>query len=261
MTIQQIWNEFLEKLRSDSLTENDFANDTKLFLLPFLTGPATQARRSKFLSSTVEFVDGEDKGIVILTCRDDEYRFDFIVTGDCWQLSFIECITLPVAGIGISPYSNFSPLPEKEAWIRAERTVSQMVHFYCRLKKFFGTDEALSWFIDGAGEFLCAKSWVPFYTASKAFIAFCAWIESRVHGENVSIVNFTDSKCVMRFHQHLWFRVYHAASHIKTQITLTEYTGLFEYIWKDRALHAGWNITFTYSNDDTVLTFTKPMAD
>jgi hypothetical protein len=55
----------------------------------------------------------------------------------------------------------------------------------------------------------------------------------------------------------LWFDVYRAAGHIKTQISLDEYTQLFEHIWKDRAMYAGWAVRFKYDGADTVLTFIK----
>jgi hypothetical protein len=121
----------------------------------------------------------------------------------------------------------------------------------------FGVDEALSWFKDGAGEFLCAKSWVPYYKDPKAFIAFSAWIENRINKENISINEFPDSKCQLRFIGHLWFKVYNIASHIKTQISFDEYKMLFEYIWQDRATNAGWDISFQYIGEDTILSFIK----
>ena len=155
------------------------------------------------------------------------------------------------------PYATFEPLPDQEAWIRSERSISMVVSFYVRLKALYGSEKALAWFRDGAGEYLCAKAWVPYYEGSKAFIAYCAWIESRINGENVSIDEFSSSRCVLRFTNHLWMSVYHQASHIKTQISFEEYKDLFEYIWQDRANNAGWSLSFVYSDEDTVLVFGK----
>jgi len=261
MDAQTIWNEFLGKLQADSFTENDFADDMKPFLSSFLTGTAAQFRRDKFINSPADIIDGEHKKIVILACPDGEYRFDFIINAGKWQLCFIECVTLPLANITDFPYNSFIPLAEKEAWIYAERNISKTVHFFCKLKDIFGFDEALMWFNDGAGEFLCAKSWVPFYKESKAFILFCGWIETRINGENVSVDVFTDDKCALRFINHLWFRVYHAVSHIKIQLTLEEYKKLFEHIWTDRAMHAGWNVDFEYDGNDTILLFSNNLTE
>ena len=251
MDINTIWSEFTEKLRSDSLDENDFADDMK----PFLSGDAAKSRCEKFMNSPARMIDGEYKKIVILSCPDDEYRFDFLVNNGKWQLCFIEGITLPVSDINSFPYNSFSALPEKEAWINAERNISKIVYFFCKLKDAFGFDEALPWFNDGAGEFLCAKSWVPFYEGARAFIMYCCWIENRINGENVSIDIFSDVKCVICFTDHLWFKVYHAAGHIKTQLPLEEYKCLFEHIWRDRAVNSGWNVDFEYDGNDTVLSF------
>ena len=258
---QTIWNEFLQKLRHDSFAENDFTNDMTQFLSSFLTGTAAQFRREKFINSTAKIFDGEHKKIIILSCPDGEYRFDFIVENEKWKLCFIECITLPLENINDFPYTSFTPLPEKESWIYAERNISKMVYFFCKLKNIFGFDEALLWFNDGAGEFLCAKSWVPFYKESKSFILFCGWIENRINGENVSVDIFTDNKCVIRFINHLWFKIYHTASHIKIQLTIDEYRKFFEHIWTDRAVQAGWNIAFDYDGNDTILTFLIRQAE
>jgi len=82
-------------------------------------------------------------------------------------------------------------------------------------------------------------------------------MENRISGENISLEVFTDTKCVIRFIEHLWFAVYHRAGHIKTQLTMDEFKALFEHVWKDRALHAGWDISFEYDSSDTILTFVK----
>lgn len=260
MTVKEIWHEFSIKLNNDTYKETDFHLDMRSFLLSFLTGKQSELRRKKFSSSPAEFFECETKKCVILHCPDDDYRFDFKEQNGAWQLCFIEGITLPVDKVFPIPYENFIPLPEQESWIRAEREISKTVHFYCRLKELYGIVEALSWFNDGAGEFLCAKSWVPFYNGSKAFVIFSAWIEARIHGEDISVDVFTDTECRLRFKGHLWFKVYHGAGHIKTQLTLNEYTGLFKHIWMDRAYNAGWKIDFKYLNEDTILIFSKEGA-
>ena len=256
ITANELWGLFREKLRNNTFNDVDFHIDMRWFLSAFLTDESAKFRRDKFFNAPFTAVDGETKKIILVDCPDSEYRFDFIETASYWQLCFIECITLPVNGI-VEPCNDFIPLPEQEAWIKAEREISQTVHFYCKLKELLGINEALSWFKDGAGTLLCAKSWVPFYKDSKAFIAFSAWIENRINGEHVSIDHFSDLKCQLRFTGHIWFQVYHKASHIKTQLTFDEYKMLFEYIWVDRANNAGWDVSFDYVDEDTVLTFSK----
>jgi len=255
MRASEIWAQFALKLRHDTLVETDFCAETRSFLLPFLSGEGVQSRREKYADAPFTTFDGEDRKCVTLACADGEYRFDFYAEDDKWKLYFIECITLPVESIE-PPYATFVPLPEQEAWIKAEREVSRTVYFYSKLRDLHGADEALTWFADGAGEFLCAKSWVPYYKDGKAFVAYCAWIESRINGERVSIDEFSDARCVLRFAGHLWFRVYNGAGHIKARISLDEYRALFEYIWTDRAYCAGWDIAFEYQGEETVLVFT-----
>jgi hypothetical protein len=255
VNVNEIWKEFVEKLRINSLKECDFGDDMKYFLFSFLCGKDSHERREKFINSSTDMVDGEYRKSVIVSCPDDKYRFDFAVIDNKWKLIFLECITLPLNNINCFPYDLFISLPEKESWIKAERNISRIVYFFCKLRKIINLDEALLWFNDGAGEFLCARSWVPFYNDSKSFILYCGWIENRINGENISIEMCTDEKCIIHFKEHLWFKVYHSSSHLNIQISFEEYKKLFESIWLDRAFHSGWEVEFTYDGNDTILTF------
>jgi hypothetical protein len=255
MNVWTIWKEFIEKLCHDSLKECDLNDEMSPFLFSFLCGKDAQNRREIFINAPVNMIDGEFRKSIFLSCPDDEYRFDFEVNKEKWKLCYIECITLPLSNINNFPYDSFIPLSGKENWIKAEKSISKMIYFFCKLRKIFNFDEALLWLNDGAGEFLCARSWVPFYKDSKSFILYSSWIENRINGENVSVEIFSDEKCVMRFKQHLWFKIYHATGHFRTQLSFDDYKKIFESIWQDRAFHSGWNIMFEYEGYDTILTF------
>jgi len=253
MTTSEIWSTFAAKLQADSLSADDFADGMRAFLQPWLCGAAAKRRRENFLTAPARFIDGERVHSVILTCPDDEYRLDF---DEKCRLCFVECITLPLTDINF-PLTEFQPLPEKEAWIRAEQSITKTVYLYAKLRDQFGAETARVWFLDGAGDALCAKSWVPFYAPHKAWALYRAWIENRISGENVSVDEFGDDRCVLRLIKHLWFAVYDAAGHLKPQIAPDEYRVLFEHIWHDRAAAAGWDVEFAYDRGDTSLTLTR----
>lgn len=255
MTAQQIWTEFIEKLHLDSLYEDDFTGDTKSFLISFLTGDSRKFRRDMIITANAYFDIGETKYIVIAECDDSEYRFDFIVDEGKWRLCFIECITIPIKNVNTLPFTDFPAVPEHETWIRAEKNISRTVYLYNRLKESFGSEKAIEWFLDGAGEFLAAKSWIPYFDDKRAFVAYIAWCENRLNGEIASIESFDNSKCVIRLKDHLWFKVYNSASHLKLMITESEYRNLFEHIWIDRAKQSGWNVRFEYTGSDTIIIF------
>lgn len=258
MDIKILMNEFREKLASDTFTENDFAPDMRKFLKSFLTGKSRQHTREKFYNAVGKIFVCEEKYCVVLKCPDDDYRFDFKINTDGkWQICFIECITLPVHDITEIPYSDFKPY-EKESWIRAEHNISNIVYQYTKIKSQSDISHALEWFRDGAGNVLAAESWVPFYNKHKAIIAYNAWYENRINGEQVAIDEFDDDICVIRFTCHLWRRVYDSVTHIKTMITHDEYMGLFESIWRDRAGNAGLQAEFLYGdNYTTIIKFTR----
>ena len=73
-----------------------------------------------------------------------------------------------------------------------EKRITQLIYFYNQLKKFIAKKEAIKSILDGAGEVLAAKTWVPYYSTDKAFIAYISWYENRINGENVKIESFTD---------------------------------------------------------------------
>lgn len=254
-TFEQIWTEFCSKMRHDKLEPDDFVAEMQPFLSVFLCGSGAEKRREKFLSAPYKVLTGNEKQSVITHCTDDDYRFDFVQAGNTWVLAFIECITLPVADIAPLPYADFKDLPEKEPQIRSEKEISRLVFFYNRFKELQGKQKALEMFCDGQGESLCARSWVPFYSDRRSYIAYAAWMESRIHGEQVEIIKFDEKCCCLRFRQHLWRRMYTMTGHIREMISYEEYMDIFEAIWRDRASANGWLLEIRYYDEDTELTF------
>lgn len=256
-----IWNECRNKLKDDALAESDFAEEMRAFLQPLLCGESAASRRKKFLEAPYDVYESAGGISVVLHCLDDDYRLDFSCDGLSWRLAFMECITLPVLGMEAVPYSKFVPLGKKEAFIRREKEISKLIRFYLKFKELVGKEEALTMFCDGMGEYLCARSWVPFYSDGLSYIAYCAWYESRMNGENVVVQEFQENRCVVVIYNHIWRNVYFMATHLKSVIAYAEYMELFEFIWKDRAENAGWKIDFIYKDEDTTLIFNKRSTD
>lgn len=250
-----IWDEFQEKCRQDMLTDCDFTAEMRAYLKPLLCGEQAATRRQKYLDSSYDIYEGVDKISVVSHCADDDYRFDFSLTGSSWQLAFVECITLPVFHIDRVPYSGFVPLDKKELHIRREKEISQTVNFYLKFKELVGREKACAMFHDGKGEYLCARSWVPFYHGRLSYIAYATWCECRINGENVAILEFSEEVCKVVIYNHIWRSMYFTVGHLKPVIEYSEYMELFESIWKDRAACAGWEIRFDYADAHTVLTF------
>ena len=256
MVIEQIWEEFKIKLQNDSFSSDDFNEELCDIYTSFLSGENRKFRRDEFYNAAAQFREGEQKHIVFLACSDGTYRLDFIENAGKWQLLFIEGITIPVEKIDYLPFNDFTPLKEyDENWIREERRISLMINWYNFIKNTSGIDEALEHFRYGSGEFLAAKSWVPFFSDKKAFIVYISWWDNRIYGENVSIEKFSDDECLIKYVEPIWFKMYNVAGHLKLQIPFDEYKQLYEYIWQDRVKCSGWNISFTYENNDIILRF------
>lgn len=258
---EYVWKEFCVKMKQDSLCDRDFSDEMRQYLAPMLCGSSAVRRREKFLNSPYELYESNKTCSVLLHCPDDDYRFDFSVIQDTWKLLFIECITLPVNDISVLPYTEFKALPQKEAEIRAEKEISKVIYFYNQFKKLLGRQKAIEMFYDGAGEVLGARSWVPFFEEARAYIAYAAWMENRIYGEQVEILEFHEQRCRLLFRGHLWRKIFLMAGHVQNMINYEEYIDIFESIWNHRASESGWTLQFNYDDDDTELIFTKGAAE
>lgn len=254
---ERTWMEFCNKMRADVLNDDDFTDEMRIFLRSFLCGFDAAQRRNKFLVSPYDIYENDTRCSVIVHCPDDDYRFDFFLMKNKWILSFIECITLPVSDLSVVPYTAFQRLPKKEAEIRREKEVSKLIYFYNQFKELVGQQKAMEMLFDGAGEFLGAKSWVPFFDESLSYIAYAAWMENCIYGEQTEIVNFNEQCCRLLFHKHIWRRLYTMTGHIKKMIDYEEYMDIFESIWKNRAFESGWELQVNYKGEDTEMVFIK----
>ena len=254
---ERTWLKFCNKMRADALNDEDFSDEMRIFLSPILCGCDAIQRRSKFLDSPYDIYENDKKCSVIVHCPDDDYRFDFSFMNDKWKLLFIECITLPVSDLSVMPYTAFQRLPVKETEIRREKEISKLIYFYDQFRKLVGRQKAMEILFDGAGEFLCAKSWVPFFDETLSYIAYAAWIENCIYGEQVEIVSFSEQCCRLLFHKHIWRKLYTMTGHIRKMIDYEEYIDIFESIWKNRAFESGWELQVNYRDEDTELVFTK----
>jgi hypothetical protein len=257
MTAQDIWMSFCHKLKNDALGVADCTEEMSSLLLGWLKGPQTLTRRTKFIVAPATYFETATKAIVMLRCPDSDYRFDFIKDGAVGRLAFMECITLPVTDIHTFPYDSFTPLPAMENHIRREKEITKTIYYYLKFKELLGKEEAIRVFLDGRGECIGARSWVPFYSDRLAFIVYSAWIENRINGETVVMEALSEDRSVLRFKDNSWLKMYRVTGHLRTQIDYDEYIGLFEAVWRDRAEKSGWSVGFAYEGEDTVLTFVK----
>lgn len=102
-----------------------------------------------------------------------------------------------------------------------------MIYFYNQFKNLLGKQKAMEMFYDGAGEVLGARSWVPFFDVPRSYIAYAAWMENRIYGEHVELLEFDEKCCRLRVRGHLWRKIYRMAGHIANLINYEEYIEIF----------------------------------
>ena len=180
--------------------------------------------------------------------------------GQRWYFGAMEGILIRLDQTPAPPTSDFPDLPaETKAWQREEIYWSQIVYFYTVLAPARGKEAFFSLLKDGAGYFVGAKTWVPFLPPQRAFILYLCWEQSRLRENLVVLEKLTDEEAIVSLQAHFFF-LYKRTGHLRTQIPFEDYRRLFETIWQDRALAAGWNLEIEYKDPEclqVVLHFTK----
>jgi hypothetical protein len=189
-----------------------------------------------------------------------KYIFCFAVEEGRWSFRFMEGIFIRLDQIGDLPAdaAGFPDLPEdRKHWMRQEYYWSKMVWLYNEMTRLKGTDYALSLFRDGAGYALAATVWIPFYPTHRAFILYLCWEQAKLQGNKVTLEKLDDNEAVVRFDDNQYFALYQQASHLKEQIALGDYIGIFEAIWQDRARAAGWDLQIDGQGRQIFLRFSR----
>jgi len=183
------------------------------------------------------------------------YCFSFILEGEKWYFQHLEGIFIRLDKIGSIPTSKFPDLPEQQkAWMRQEGYWSKMVWLFNTTSKNSGKQAAFNIFPDGMGYFLAAKIWVPFVPPSKAFILYLCWEQAKLIGNNVTLEKLAAKEALVKI-ESIYFALYKRTAHLKTQIEFEDYKKIFETIWNDRALSAGWNLKIEYDFDKSECLF------
>ncbi|HVP14148.1 MAG TPA: hypothetical protein VMS88_01315 [Terriglobales bacterium] len=185
------------------------------------------------------------------------FCFTFLTRGERWYFQHLESIVLRLDRLGPPPVSSFPDLPEeRKAWMRDELQTSLDIAHYVTLAREKGAEAARSWFVDGAGYALAARTWVPFVPPQRAFVLYLCWEQANLRGQKVTLEALADSAARVRLAPR-WFELYRRTTHLRTEISEADYRALFETIWRDRAANAGWNVAFAYEGDEVVFALTR----
>jgi hypothetical protein len=178
----------------------------------------------------------------------------FIIDNESWFFRHAECIFIRLVKVE-APTSSFPDISEEHKdWIRQEIDATNKTQIYNLLSVEKGGEYALDWFKDGKGYFLAACTWVPFVAPEKAFILYLCWEQSNLIGNEVLLEKLEDSKAIIKI-KPLYFEVYKRAGHLKQQIAFEDYKSIFNTIWHDRAVKAGWKLDISYLEEECILQF------
>lgn len=80
--------------------------------------------------------------------------------------------------------------------------------------------------------------------------------QSNLIGNEVLLEKLEDSKATIKI-KPLYFEVYKRVGHLNQQISLEDYKSIFNTIWYDRAMKAGWKLEIGYLGEECILQFYK----
>ncbi|MCK5148283.1 hypothetical protein KAR48_16115 [bacterium] len=258
-----IWKEFVIKLK-----ENEFPRDKIRAhhesltdaMAGFLKLMREKANWDEWNAKPeVHKVDNKIHYVIPLTFDGEQatYCFTFLIEGTNWYFQHLEAITIRLDKLGPLPTSVFPDLSKDyKNWMREEIRISQQVRLHNLLVKEKGKCFALDWLKDGKGYFLAAKTWVPFFTAHKAFVLYMCWEQSNLKGHDVELLQLDEKIAEVKVHP-IYYDLYKNAAHLKQQISFEDYRKIYEIIWQDRATKAGWKLDLIYKEEFILFTFKK----
>lgn len=264
----RIWKEFVADLQAGKMEDTarirpyypEFLEPMKGYLKQLRVGIAWDKLKAE---PEVFRVGSQVHFVMSLPFNNDErtlsspFCFTFLVEKGRWYFQHMETIMIRMDRLGPLPATSFPDVPaERKAWMREEIEISDQVRLFVFLAGEKGKEFAFNWFCDGAGYALGARTWVPFVAPEKAFILYLCWDFAHRRENPVTLEKLADTEAVVRVVPR-WFRLYEAAAHLKPKISAEDYRRLFETIWTDRALNAGWNVEFAYAGDECVFRFTR----
>ncbi|MBZ5498770.1 MAG: hypothetical protein LAP85_20420 [Acidobacteriia bacterium] len=258
----KIWREFVSLLKSGKFTPDRIRPMPEMagkadVLMGFLDQMKQQAHWQEWDRKPEILKNGALTNFIVpLTFGKSErtsYCFMFVEEGGQWYFQHLEAIFIRLDKTPPPPTSKFPDTNEaQKAWDREEDYWSKIIQWRGILAKEKGKDFFLGLLKDGGGYFVWAKSRVPFVPTHKAFILFLCWEQANLrgpnlYGEGVRLEKLTDEEAVVRLSP-TYFILYQSAAHLKGQISFEDYKEIFETIWQDRALAAGWNLKIDYQD-------------
>ena len=264
-----IWQEFVRLLKTDTLTVDRVRSIhplTPAFQLAALRSYTKDAVWEEWEQAPEIVRNGNLVTFIITLGRARNspwvYTFNFIVEGDRWYFRFLEGIHLRLDKLPAppTPGAAFPDVPDQQkTWMRQETYWSQMVRWHNVMVGLKGKAYALDMYRDGAGYALAATTWVPFYPTPRAFILYLCWDLARIQGDTVTLERLADDQAAVRIDNSVYFSLYLQTSHLKSQISLEDYSAIFETIWQDRARAAGWTLTIDRQGRQVYLRFSRSL--
>lgn len=264
----RIWKEFVSGLQAGKMEDAARIRAYYPELLEPMKGYLGQLREgiawAELKSEPEVFRVGNQVHFVIsLPYKGDEqtlsppFCFSFLDEKGRWYFQHMEMVMIRMDQLGPLPATSFPDVPaERKAWMREEIEISDQIRLFAFLAEEKGKDFAFGWFRDGAGYALGARTWVPFVPPEKAFILYMCWDFAHRKENPVTLEKLTDTEASIRVTPR-WFQLYEQAAHLKPRISAEDYRRLFETIWTDRALNAGWIVEITYRGFECVFRFTR----
>jgi hypothetical protein len=263
------WREFVAKLKQGEITEEDIRPHE------FVSKESQMRVLRAFRSSAVweeweaepEIIRYQNVINYIIPLKGTRgtraipYSFMLILEEGRWFYRHVETIFIRLDKLLPLPASSFPDISEEQKqWAREEIIWSERVRVFNLITRLKDRATAFGFFLDGAGYFLGAKTWVPFVPPRRALILYLCWEQANLRGSRVILERLTDEEAVVKLDP-LPYRIFRAATHLREQIDFKDFRNLYESIWKNRAETAGWDLEISLRGQWIILHFALPGRD
>ena len=259
-----VWNDFSHAFRNGLITADRIRPYFEQLRGPLVSAIAAIRAQAKpedwEKPPEIYHVGNQIHFLIPLTAAENQkttFCFTVVMERGTWFFQHVETIFIRLDQTGPLPTSTFPDVSgDQKNWMREEIAMTERLRVFTLLAKEKGKPFAFSWFQDGEGYFLAARTWVPFVPATRAFILYACWEQSRLRGSPVTLTSLDDEQAVVNVDAIEW-RLYEQTTHLRQMISREDYRTLYETVWQDRSAAAGWDLRTEYIGTRVRLSFRR----
>ena len=193
--------------------------------------------------------NGKAKAATLVTEEEERIVFTFIQENGKWRISHFEGILFPLFDLPDTPYHDVLKLEDRiRGWVSAENELAFMSKVYKELENQSNRENAVKFFLDGAGYKIAMDAWLPFIEGPAQYILYTAVIETNLRGSMCTVTEISEDHAKLEMRPMAHLEVLKRAV-FNPKLSYSEFEDLYSVVTQDRARHSNLDISLEF--DDT----------